>query len=110
MFSFAALDPANIPDVENAINQVLEDARQNGFTAEELQTAKNSLKTDHYTSLERGLDIADKYAQYNSSIGYQFVEDYPDNIEAVTLGELNAAAQKYLNTDSYVKTTVVPNE
>jgi zinc protease len=110
MFSFAALDPGNIPLVEKAINQVLAEVRQNGFTSEELRMAKNSLKTDHYTSLERGLDIADKYAQYNSSIGYRFVENYPDNIEAVTLAQLNAAAQKYLNTDSYVKTTVVPNE
>jgi predicted Zn-dependent peptidase len=58
--------------------------------------------------MERGLNIADNYAQYDSFIGYKFIEDYPDNIEKVTLAQLNEAARKYLNTDSYVKTMVVP--
>jgi len=108
MFSFATLDPVNLEEVERVINEVLDDARANGFTEEELRKAKNVIKTGHYTSLERGLNIADKYAQYDSFIGYQFVNDYPGNIERVTLAELNTAAKKYLNTDSYVKTTVVP--
>jgi len=108
MFSYALLDPANIPRVEAAINKVLEDVKENGFTEQELRKAKNSIKTGHYMSLERGLDIADKHAQYDSFIGYEFVEAYPDNIESVTLADLNEAARTYLNTDAYVKTMVVP--
>ncbi|MBN1213452.1 MAG: insulinase family protein [candidate division Zixibacteria bacterium] len=108
MFAFAVCDPADIPEVEKAVNDVLNDVKANGFTEQELRKAKNAIKTDHFLSLERGLDIADKYAQYDSFVGYKFVDNYPDNIEKVTLVDLNAAAQKYLNTDSYVKTTVVP--
>ena len=108
LFSSASLDPVNLPQVETAINEVLNDVKANGFTEEELQKAKNMIKTSHYASLERGLDIADKYAQYDSFIGYQFVENYPDNIAKVTLADLNDVAQKYINTDSYVKTVVVP--
>ncbi len=59
-------------------------------------------------SLERGLDHADKYAQYDSFIGHQFVDTYTENIEQVSLADLNDAARRYLNTDAYVKTTVVP--
>jgi zinc protease len=104
----ATLDPAKMPEVEKAINLVLANAKKGGFTEEELRKAKNKIKTNHYTSLERGLDLADKYAQYDSFIGYEFVDNYPANIEKVTLAELNAAARKYINTDSYVKTMVVP--
>ncbi|UCD17142.1 MAG: insulinase family protein [Candidatus Zixiibacteriota bacterium] len=108
MFSLATCDPENIANVERAINEILLDVKQNGFTETELRKAKNSIKTDHYTSLERGMDIANQFAQIDSYIGYQFTVDYPANIEKVTLAELNAAARKYLNTDTYVKTTVVP--
>ena len=108
MLAFATLDPANIDKVEDAIKKIFSDVKANGFTEQELRKAKNKLKTDHYASLERGLDVADKYAQYNSFIGREFVDTYPDNIEAVTLADLNDAARRYLNTDSYVKNTVVP--
>ena len=108
MFSLTALDPTNLATVETEINTVLEDVKQNGFTEEELRKAKNSIKTDYYISMERGLDIADSYAQKSASYTYEFVVDYPDNIEKVTLADLNEAARKYLNTDSYVKTKVVP--
>ncbi|UCC80997.1 MAG: insulinase family protein [Candidatus Zixiibacteriota bacterium] len=106
--SISTLDPANIPEVEKAINEVLTDVKENGFTERELRKAKNKIKTAHYISMERGLDIADKYSEYDSFIGYEFVENYPHNIEKTTLAELNAAAREYLNTDSYVKTMVVP--
>ena len=52
--------------------------------------------------------MADNIAQYDSFIGYDYILNYPDNIEKVTLAQLNEAAKKYLNTDSYVKTMVVP--
>lgn len=108
LLSSATLDPVNIDKAEKAIVDVLNDAKQNGFTETELRKAKNRIKTNYYSSLERGLDMADSYAQYDSFIGYEFIRNYPDNIEKVTLADLNAAAQKYLNTDSYVKTMVVP--
>ncbi|MEW5923357.1 MAG: pitrilysin family protein [Candidatus Zixiibacteriota bacterium] len=108
LLSTSTLDPANIDTVEKVIDEVLNNVKQNGFTEKELRKAKNRIKTNYYTSMERGLDMADNYAQYDSFIGYQYIQNYPDNIEKVTLADLNAAAQKYLNTDSYVKTMVVP--
>ncbi len=108
LFAFATLDPANIEKVESEIVKVLDRVKQEGFAAEELRKAKNTIKTSHYLNLERGLDIADTYAQYDSFIGYEFVTDYPAKIESVSLAQLNEAARKYLNTQSYVKTTVVP--
>jgi predicted Zn-dependent peptidase len=106
--SFATLDPANIPEVEKVIVEVLKNVKENGFTERELRKAKNKIKTNHYTSMERGLDIADKYSEYDSFIGHEFVDDYPGNIEKTTLAELNDVARKYLDTDAYVKTMVVP--
>lgn len=108
VFAFARCDTNHLALVEKTIVEVLNDVRQKGFTEEELRKAKNVIKTNHFISLERGLNLADSYAQYDSFVGYQHVDDYPDNIEKVTLAELNAMAGKYLNIDSYVKTTVVP--
>ncbi|MFZ1685464.1 MAG: pitrilysin family protein [Candidatus Zixiibacteriota bacterium] len=106
--AYATLDPARMSEVEAGINAVLEDVKKNGFTEAELQKAKNKVRTDFYASIERNLDYADRVAQYDSYIGYQFVEGYPQEIAKVTLAQLNEAARKYLNTDSYVKTMVVP--
>jgi len=108
LLASASLDPANIDKVEETVVEILNEAKKSGFTEKELRKAKNAIKTGHFMSMERGLNIADSYAQYDSFIGYQFVVNYPANIEKVTLADLNAAASKYLNTDSYVKTTVVP--
>lgn len=108
IFPLATLDPANLVAVETAINEVLNSVKENGFTERELRKAKNSIKTGFYTSMESGLNIADRYAQNDSYIGHEYVDNYPANIEKVTLAEINAAARKYLNTDTYVKTMVVP--
>jgi predicted Zn-dependent peptidase len=108
IFASATLDPDKIPQVEQAIVEILNDVKQNGFTETELRKAKNKIKTGFFSSLERGLDRADSYAQHDAYGNYKFVDRYADNIENVTLAQLNEAAKKYLNTDSYVKTTVVP--
>ena len=110
LYVSATVDPANLPQVEQTVKTVLEDIKKTGFTENELQKAKNTVKTAFYTAIERNLDLADRYAQYDSYIGHEYVDNYPAMIEKVTLADLNAAARKYLNTDSYVKTTVVPNE
>jgi zinc protease len=108
LYASATLDPSKMTDVEKGIVGVLDEAKKNGFTEDELRKAKNKIKTDYFTSIERNLDFADKYAQYDSYIGYKYVETYPQHIEQVTLAQVNEAAKKYLNTDSYVKTMVVP--
>ena len=105
---YASLDPANIDTVEAEIVKLFSEVKQEGFTSRELQKAKNSIMTGYYTSIERGLDLADEIAQYDSFIGYDYVLKYPEHIERVTLADLNGAAEKYLNTDTYVKTMVVP--
>lgn len=108
VYSTATLEADKIDAAEKSINAVLADVKTNGFTEAELQKAKTKIRTGFYASVERGLDLADKYAQYDSYIGHEFVDSYPQKVAAVTLAEANAAAQKYLNTDSYVKTVVVP--
>ncbi|UCD93343.1 MAG: insulinase family protein [Candidatus Zixiibacteriota bacterium] len=108
IYAYAVLEPDKIGSTEEAIKQILIDVKTSGFTEQELRKAKNTIKTNYYTGHERGLDIADSYAQYDSFIGYEFIQNYPDNVEKVTLADIQAAAQKYLNTDSYVLTTVVP--
>jgi zinc protease len=104
----ATLDPAKMAEVEKEIVGVLNDVKAKGFSEQELRKAKNKIKTGYYTNTERGLDLADRYAQYDSFIGYKYIQDYPASIEKVTIEQLNAAARKYVNTDSYVRTTVVP--
>jgi zinc protease len=108
LYATATLDPTKIDQVEKEIIGVLDAAKKNGFTEDDLRKAKNKIKTDYFASIERNLDLADRFAQYDSYIGYQYPLTYPEHIEKVTLAQLNEAARKYLNTDSYVKTMVVP--
>lgn len=108
VFASATADPTKMEEAERAINQVLVQAKKEGFTERELGKAKTKVKTNFFASIERGLDMAETYARYDSYIGHQFLDTYTANIEKVTLADVNAAAQKYLNTDSYVRTMVVP--
>jgi zinc protease len=108
LYATATLDPGKMDEVEKEIKGVLDEAKKNGFTDDDLRKAKNKIKTDYFASIERNLDLADRFAQYDSYIGYQYPLTYPEHIEKVTLAQLNEAARKYLNTDSYVKTMVVP--
>jgi len=104
----AVLEPKNLALAEEKIREILVAAKTDGFTEEELRKAKNNIKTRYYINHERGLDMADSYAQYDSFIGYRFIQNYPEMIEKTTLAEVNAAAKRYLNTDYYTVTTVVP--
>jgi zinc protease len=104
----AELDPANLTKVETAILEILKEAKEKGFSETELRKAKNTIKTDYFTSHESGLDIANDYARYNCNIGYAFIQNYPQMIEKTTMADIQAVANKYLNATSYVITTVVP--
>ncbi|MCX6827048.1 MAG: insulinase family protein [candidate division Zixibacteria bacterium] len=108
IYVYATLDTANIQKVETAIKNIFSEIKEKGITEEELLKAKNSIKTNYYAGYEKGLDIADNYAQSESFIGYKFARDYPNNIERVSLAQVAAAARQYLQTDSYVLSLVVP--
>lgn len=104
----AVLEPKNLALAEEKIREILVAAKTDGFTDEELLKAKNNIRTRYYINHERGLDMADSYAQYDSFIGYEFIQNYPEMIEKTSLAEVNAAARRYLETDNYTVTTVVP--
>jgi len=78
-----------------------------GITAEELETAVNSIWG---SSLTRRLSRINQ-AYYMGigeylGIGYDYQDEYIDKIRALTTSQVQAAAMRYLDTDNYVLATV----
>ena len=77
---------------------------------EELRAAKTYLKGTFLMSQERNVDQALLLARYElMGLGYNFVEKYPELIEAVTREDVQGVALKYLS-GPYVLGAVVPGE
>ncbi|HID11435.1 MAG TPA: insulinase family protein [Candidatus Latescibacteria bacterium] len=75
---------------------------------EELRAAKTFLKGTFLMSQERNIDQAALLARFElMGLGYGFVEEYPELIEAVTREEVQRAAREYL-AGPYVLGAVVP--
>jgi zinc protease len=110
LYAQANLDKKNIAEVEKEIIAILEQAKKGDFTERELQRAKNQIKTQFFLQDESGLNLANQTSQYETHIGYIFLENYPQNIDRVTLDDLRQVANKYFDTKAYAVATIVPQE
>ena len=105
----ASLDAKNLKTVEN---EILDEIRkiQNGEIAQnEINKAKNMIKTDTYYSRESISNISDELGYMTMFFGsYDYYDNYLSNIEKVTRNDIINAAKKYLTLSKYAISTVTP--
>ena len=88
---------ASLADIETAIDAEIDKIRDGGVTEAELERAKNRVRKnmiylrDSQTAMARRVGAA-----LSTGRTLKDVESWPDRIEAVTVAQVNAAAQKYL--------------
>lgn len=98
-------------DVEKAVDVIISDVLKNGVTQEELDrarkrsTAEDIYALDDTTALARlaGMALA-------TDVTFDTLTDANDDIAKVTVEDIKAAAQKYLQLKASVTSTLVPEK
>jgi predicted Zn-dependent peptidase len=110
VFSVSAqLASENIEQVEREVIAQIEQIQQEAVTVSELERVKTQVANRFIFSNERPSDRANLYGYYHTQIGdLQPAFCYPQDIEALTLEDIQNASQEYLNPNAYGVVVVRP--
>lgn len=102
-------DPSKVDELTDATFAVLDEIIANGPTEVDLAKVKEQLIKERETAVERNsywfsLIPASKFYGYEM----QTVEEYTAAVNALTIEDLKAVAQKYLKHDGYVRVALKP--
>jgi zinc protease len=95
-----SVNPTNVERAVNSALTVLRDYVTNGMTADELADEKSSAIGSFKVSLSTNAGLAE--ALWNAEfygLGVDYIDRFPELIQAVTLEEANAAIRKYFRPD-----------
>jgi zinc protease len=98
----AALPTENIAAVEAAIAQQIRTIQTEPIAAKDIERIRTQVANRFVFSNERPSDRANLYGYYYSQLqDIAPALNYPQRIQAVSVQDLQASAQKYLNPDAY---------
>lgn len=102
-------DAANLDKIETAIDQVLDDVRNNGVTQAELDRARSSFLADFIYESDSQNTLARRYG-WAMTIGRSLadVEGWPAAVAKVTLEDLKKVAAKHLDVRRSVTGRLLP--
>lgn len=100
---FIGTHPSNHQKALAGIKAEMERLRQEPVPADELERAKTYLVGTYIMSLERNSDVAGLFARYEAyGLGMEFAAQYPECVHAVTAGQVQALAQRWLENPTVV--------
>jgi zinc protease len=107
--AFIGTSPENmklaIDGLLNEIRRIIEEP----VTAQELQDAKDYLTGSFVFAFESSPQIARFLVHAEVySLGFDYIEKYPEYIRAVTIDDISRVARKYLDCESYTLVVVGP--
>jgi zinc protease len=106
---YLSCSPDKLDEAVSAVRQQLALVVKDGITSEELERARSYLIGSHQIAMQRRSAIANAIAYHEAyGLGWKTWAAYDDAIRAVTLGDVAAAAQSYLNADREITATVRP--
>ena len=87
-----------MPQLEDAIDAVIDDVIAKGVTADEVERAKNRLIADAVYAQDSQATMARWYgAALTTGSTVEAVQTWPDRLRAVTADAVNAAAKAWLD-------------
>jgi zinc protease len=87
----------SLEDLEKAVDGVIAEIAANGITADELARAKTKLVADVVYSWDDPFTLARMYgAALTTGLGVETIKGWPERIRAVTAGQVQEAARKWL--------------
>ena len=104
-----AADGQSLFEVESLIDQVLDDVRENGITAEELERGKKVYLAEFIQESDSQSTLARRYG-WAMTTGQTLadVEAWPERIAKVTLDDIKKAAAQYLDIRHSVTGQLLP--
>ena len=106
---YIGTDLTHVKDVERIAREEIESIRKDGFSEEEVASAKRYMIGNHYIGMQTNSSIASSMCLdtiYGLTPG--FFKVWPEKAAKVMRNEVNAAALKYLLVDRMVKIAVGP--
>ena len=102
-------DGVGLDKLEVAIDGVLADIREKGLTEAELDRAKKSYLAEYIFESDNQATLARRYG-WSLTVGRTIadIEEWPDRISKVTVGDLQAVAKKYFDIRRSVTGTLLP--
>lgn len=108
-YAGAGVNPAHVERALEAIVHEIDKFRCEGPTAEELSDAQAYITGSMVLGLETNDGIANTLIDIEYyTLGFDFIDRYPDIINAVSHEDIVAVAQKYLSTEAYVVAVAGP--
>ncbi len=104
----AILEPQYIDRVEFFISEILEESVSQPISEEELMRCKRLLCNDYAFSTETPGQLAGLYGYYFTIAHPELSVIYPDRIMKLEAEELQEVARKYILSDRYAATVLIP--
>jgi zinc protease len=102
-------DPERVEELTAVVFEEIRNMKENGPDPEDLANVKESLRRTRETNLE-----SNSYWLSQLIFRYQKGEDlegfwgYEESVEALTVGDVQAAVERYLDLENYVQVTLYP--
>lgn len=101
--------PENVEKLTNALFTIINNAQQKGINKKDLDKVKETWKKQYESKLQDN-----EYWLNNLSTAFidqtnpENILDYEQKVDALTIDDLQKAAQKFLNMNNYVKAVLYP--
>jgi zinc protease len=106
---YLSCSPDKLDAAVTAVRSELDRVREGGVTPEELDRARSYLIGSHHIAMQRRAAVANAIAYHEAyGLGWKTWASYDDAINAVTAGDVAAAAEAYLRPDRAITATVRP--
>jgi zinc protease len=108
---YIGTDRTHVKDVERIAREEIDKIRKEGFSEEEVASAKRHMIGNHYIRMQTNGAIASSMCLDTIyGLSPNFFKVWPEQAEKVTMDQVNAAACKYLLLDRMVKIVVGPGK
>jgi predicted Zn-dependent peptidase len=102
-------DPGNVEKIVQTALRVLKDVTQKEFSDADIRRVVVPNKVNEIKLEEKLHYYGIMKAPYLATCGYEFLEDYIDNLSKVTPGDINRVAVGYLAEPQYVASALEPS-
>jgi zinc protease len=107
-FTATTENPANVERIVTLVRRIIGDAGLTAFEPKQMKRIVTRVKTDDIYMEEKlhyyGFRVASKLVD----CGYGFIQNYANNLSAVTPAQIKAAAAKYYGDGKYLAMAVIP--
>lgn len=109
IYLYVLTDPKNVEDVDGLIRAEIERIKSELVDAKELESVKRYMKGSHDSRLQTNSQLNGQSSLNELyELGYNYHEQFPQNIDAVTAQDIKTVANQYLDLDKFVTVYVRP--